>query len=604
MSAVALSSKVGASPTSFLEHDKSFGQSRTYQGTNGQSSESVKLSSSKIEASGVFEPTFSSALAHGGSTVTTTAANIPLSSKPFSGTTNDASVTVNQTLDTDIVSSQSFAVLHADATSFSLLTGPRSISGVREGQIATVSTNDFSSFATQSGLSSTAPSFDPSLTPFSLGGSTTRALPLEPTNGQNSSPEITGSHVYSGMEGMPFNSKVPNASDAEYSSRQVTTSATTTNTVTTDNADSTGFYTQVEQIDGQAQNVSKQSIPEVQFIEIFGKPAVSETAPNPDNDAKTEENRQQALAAIFTNGSDKEQTKQTEASKQQADEQAAKQIQDQTQEVQKEIAEQQRAQVAELKARDAEVKAHEHAHATVGGQHAQTPSFKYEKGVDGQRYATDGEVQIDVSVVAGDPLATINKMKQVYAAAMAPVDPSSADIRVAAEALKKMNEAKALLAEERQKQIIDVETTQTLIEAEPQIEELPPIKPHTVSVKGDVDASGNIVQPQDSTTPISELIDRIKQGIEQKQSTQTQAPSSTVTSVDEQAQSATKETTTEPIELPTATLAADSATADIASMMSNSAPMNRFDSSNIKVESVATRYYAAVAQLNQPFSSV
>ncbi|WP_412523412.1 putative metalloprotease CJM1_0395 family protein [Shewanella chilikensis] len=42
----------------------------------------------------------------------------------------------------------------------------------------------------------------------------------------------------------------------------------------------------------------------------------------------------------------------------------------------------------------------------------------------------------------GDPLATMAKMKQVYAAAMAPVDPSVADIRVAAEAMRKYNQAR------------------------------------------------------------------------------------------------------------------------------------------------------------------
>lgn len=129
MSAVALSPKVGASPTSVLEHDKSFGQSRTYQETNGQSSQPVKLNSPKIEASGVFEPSFSNALAHGGSAVTITKAN-PLSSKHVSTSSSDISVTVNQTLNTDnIVSSQNVAVLHAEPASFSLLTGPRSIRG-------------------------------------------------------------------------------------------------------------------------------------------------------------------------------------------------------------------------------------------------------------------------------------------------------------------------------------------------------------------------------------------------------------------------------------------------------------------------------------------
>ncbi len=101
----------------------------------------------------------------------------------------------------------------------------------------------------------------------------------------------------------------------------------------------------------------------------------------------------------------------------------------------------------QLKARDIEVKNHERAHASVGGIHAQSPSYEYQRGSDGRRYAVGGEVQIDVSPVKDDPQATITKMKQVYAAAMAPVDPSMADIRVANRALQHMQEAKQELTE-------------------------------------------------------------------------------------------------------------------------------------------------------------
>lgn len=600
MSVVALSPKVGASPTSVLEHDKSFGQSRTYQETNGQSSQPVKLNSPKIEASGVFEPSFSNALAHGGSAVTITKAN-PLLSKHVSTSSSDISVTVNQTLNTDnIVSSQNVAVLHAEPASFSLLTGPRSIRGVREGQIATVAPNDFSPLATSNGQSSTTALLTPALTLFVPDGRHISSLAPELMTGDYSPvAQIQGSQVHSGIKDVSLTPEIPNANVPEYANKQVIPSANTRNTVITDGTDNSISYPQTEQTDNQAKNVPPQKSPEERFIEMFGKADPFKSGDNEEDD-QTEESKQQALAAIFTNDAGKEQTEQAEAeASKQLDEQA------QAQKVQEKIAEQQRVQVAELKARDAEVKAHEHAHATVGGQYAQTPNFKYEKGVDGQRYATDGEVQIDVSIVAGDPLATINKMKQVYAAAMAPVDPSSADIRVAAEALKKMNEAKALLAEERQKQIIDLETTQTLIEADAQVENLPPLKPHTFTVTGEVDAAGNIVQPQDSgITPVSELIDRIKQGIEAKDNIQAQVSSTTVASVNEQTQSEIKDDITQPIEPPTATLAINSDRLDMGNMKPNSAVINRFDSSNLKNETMATRYYAAVAQLNQPVSSL
>jgi hypothetical protein len=121
------------------------------------------------------------------------------------------------------------------------------------------------------------------------------------------------------------------------------------------------------------------------------------------------------------------------------------------------------AQIAQLNKRDAEVKSHEQAHSSVGGSHAQSPSFSYEKGPDGRRYAVDGEVQIDVSVVNGDAQATLNKMMKVYSAAMAPVQPSMADIRVAADALQKMNAAREELAIEHQQGVIELEDADHII---------------------------------------------------------------------------------------------------------------------------------------------
>ncbi|WP_299376897.1 putative metalloprotease CJM1_0395 family protein [uncultured Tateyamaria sp.] len=88
--------------------------------------------------------------------------------------------------------------------------------------------------------------------------------------------------------------------------------------------------------------------------------------------------------------------------------------------------------VAAMRARDAEVRAHEQAHARVGGQYASAPSYTYQAGPDGRNYAVGGAVQIDVAPVADDPVATINKMEVVKAAALAPAEPSAADRQVAA----------------------------------------------------------------------------------------------------------------------------------------------------------------------------
>ncbi|WP_138437196.1 putative metalloprotease CJM1_0395 family protein [Marinobacter shengliensis] len=103
-------------------------------------------------------------------------------------------------------------------------------------------------------------------------------------------------------------------------------------------------------------------------------------------------------------------------------------------------------ELSELKARDREVRAHEAAHQAVGGQYAGAMSFTYQRGPDGAQYAVGGEVPIDVSPVAGDPQATIEKMRVVRAAAMAPAQPSAQDRAVAAQAMQTMLQAQSELA--------------------------------------------------------------------------------------------------------------------------------------------------------------
>lgn len=90
-------------------------------------------------------------------------------------------------------------------------------------------------------------------------------------------------------------------------------------------------------------------------------------------------------------------------------------------------------QVQKLKQIDANVRQHEAAHQAAGGSHAGGASFTYTRGPDGKNYAVAGEVPIDVSAES-EPAATIAKMEQVKAAALAPADPSPQDMRVAAQA--------------------------------------------------------------------------------------------------------------------------------------------------------------------------
>lgn len=116
---------------------------------------------------------------------------------------------------------------------------------------------------------------------------------------------------------------------------------------------------------------------------------------------------------------------------------------------------QQRAEqllIAELASRDQEVRAHEQAHAAVGGSHAGAPSYTYSRGPDGKRYAVGGEVSIDVAAVPNDPEATLAKMEIVVRAALAPAEPSAQDLRVAAQAQAQMVEARAELARIRSEQ--------------------------------------------------------------------------------------------------------------------------------------------------------
>lgn len=100
------------------------------------------------------------------------------------------------------------------------------------------------------------------------------------------------------------------------------------------------------------------------------------------------------------------------------------------------------AVVAKLRARDAEVRAHEAAHASAGAGLAGAAAYAYQQGPDGRQYAIGGEVPIDMSEGA-TPDETMRRMRQVRAAALAPADPSSQDRAVAAAASAREAEARA-----------------------------------------------------------------------------------------------------------------------------------------------------------------
>ena len=624
MSVVALSPKVGAPSSSFSAHDKmlSSNLSQSHANSTYQGASAHTAGSAKIEASGVHElqVTGTSFAPVQATPITSLAANVSQSLHSSPNVSFAASSAVSSTAasvlpvlngasqapkidpfsvptprsNPQVNTLNDRASLHADA-SFSLLTGPRSISGVRGGQIAApVSTPAFSSITSAIGtslganaLSTTSPSlsvtsripadiFTPSSS--SIGTSSTELTAFNPSSTGSVSPitpdlaAVFGpQNVFTGAAVVDSSTSAGNSSVSNSSGDSGNISSSNSSAASAGTVEQSNF---AQAADQSARNELAQPTVLEQFTQVFGdaKAQVSQVedpaiASNPDD-------RKQALADVFAKN----------------DNQLEKQAQEQVKQAQEKAQAQQQQQVDSLKARDSEVKAHEHAHATVGGQYAQSPSFKYEKGADGQRYATDGEVQIDVSPVGGDPLATINKMKQVYAAAMAPVDPSSADIRVAAEALQKMNEAKEMLIEERQQQIVDLQTTQTLLGADAQIKGLPPLQERIPVVTGKVDESGNIAKEEEMvSTLVSDALDRIKQGIEaQTAKTVTDTHSKTPPDIVNGSSAANTKTTVESIEPPTATLASAMALApaDLAA---------RFIS---RANSTASRYYAAVAQAN------
>lgn len=97
-----------------------------------------------------------------------------------------------------------------------------------------------------------------------------------------------------------------------------------------------------------------------------------------------------------------------------------------------ELSPQEQRRIAELKRIDAAVRAHEQAHIAVGRELITSgPNYEYTYGPDGKRYAVGGEVGIDTSPER-EPEANIDKGQRIQDTALAPVDPSPQDYRVAA----------------------------------------------------------------------------------------------------------------------------------------------------------------------------
>jgi hypothetical protein len=113
--------------------------------------------------------------------------------------------------------------------------------------------------------------------------------------------------------------------------------------------------------------------------------------------------------------------------------------------VDKELSERDKAIIAELEKMEREVISHEIAHMSTGGGFTGSPKYTRVFGPDGKSYISGGEISISVPS-SSDPKETIRNMEQVKAAALAPIDPSSQDLNVAAVAANAESQAAAQLA--------------------------------------------------------------------------------------------------------------------------------------------------------------
>lgn len=101
--------------------------------------------------------------------------------------------------------------------------------------------------------------------------------------------------------------------------------------------------------------------------------------------------------------------------------------------------------INELNTIQTEVRAHEMAHMAAGGDIAGSATYSYTTGPDGKRYITGGEVPLSIPTT-NDKEQKLKDLAQVKKAALAPAEPSSQDLSVAAEASSQMMTLKSEIA--------------------------------------------------------------------------------------------------------------------------------------------------------------
>ncbi len=110
------------------------------------------------------------------------------------------------------------------------------------------------------------------------------------------------------------------------------------------------------------------------------------------------------------------------------------------------LTQEEQAQLAELQATDQRVRAHEQAHAAAGAYNVR---YDYQTGPDGKQYAVGGSAQIATTTNSSDPDGRIAEARKMRNAALAPADPSSEDMAVAAKATRIEMEAQVQKLEEQ-----------------------------------------------------------------------------------------------------------------------------------------------------------
>lgn len=100
-------------------------------------------------------------------------------------------------------------------------------------------------------------------------------------------------------------------------------------------------------------------------------------------------------------------------------------------------------ELSQLKQTEQEVIAHENAHKSAGAGVTGAVTYTHTTGPDDQRSINGGEVAIQMPATNGESDETIVLLERVRQAALAPAEPSSQDLRVAASAFAQIQQVRA-----------------------------------------------------------------------------------------------------------------------------------------------------------------